>query len=593
MSDEVMNDEFPNENQRLAVCNNLAEGKAVSVHDSVLTAIRNRKDHQAEFGYGITTADQYVKRVLKECGGTIAAEVFKVDDDGSFMERAANTLVYANPDMVVEEKETNSSSIMLLPDGTDLPKHTLMTMQHVLTTSREDRDKDVLETEGAVLDPKAPLLWQHMHTLPIGKVIATVAHTPKMLKVVTVLLDLNDVTNDAAKLIEADALRFSHGFRALEFEERKKEGMEFPGFRITKFEIMEASLVSVPSNTDAEMELFSNNKLKSDFFKAHAKHYLSTRPTQVVGTNVHGETQMTLKLGDAEMTVKAQNVDDAMVAMKAMTNVDDPDPKRAVPFKRTPVSKSTTWDKDAAVRRLRSWAGVNEDDSNDSTDGAWSKYSQGFARVMGNGDTFGSFSLPHHDIQDGRLVAVRPALSAAIAAVNGARGGVRFESEGERKAVYQHLAKHFDDIEDVDAPPLKELEMIDEKGGRVISARNLTVLKDVHSDLEHLGQMDLSRGAHALIERSIGKLHGVITAAEHMDDEDDKPKPKPKPEDEKPDKQVETITVTRTPTAEEAARILLACDDDELLHRVYNVIGTMDHIAELDECASTYRELIS
>ena len=51
-------------------------------------------------------------------------------------------------------------------------------------------------------------------------------------------------------------------------EEMKAKEGEFPGFDIKKFEIMEASLVSVPSNIDAQtedvmMSLLDSGKLHS------------------------------------------------------------------------------------------------------------------------------------------------------------------------------------------------------------------------------------------------------------------------------------------------------------------------------------------
>lgn len=434
----------------------------MNMNECMVKNIHERKSNRSEFGYGITTADKYVQQALDDCGRHVTCNAFGSVSAEQLIKEASNRLVYSNPDMVIEQKHTNPAGLIALPDGVDIPEHTLMTIQHIVTTSKEDRDKDILETEGAMLDPRAPLLWQHMHTLPIGKVIATITHTPELLRVASVLLDLNELTGDVAKLIEADALRFSHGFRALEFEERKKEDGSFPGFRITKFEVMEISVVSVPSNTSSVIELYNSNKLESDFFKAHAKHYLDARPVQVTGADIH-ETQMTLKLGDAEMTVKAQNVGDAMVAMKSFTDEEG--------------------------------------------------------------------SVPEFD----------------------------------------------------------EMEPESDKGGRVLSARNLTILKDVHGDLEDMNQMDLSRGAHALCERCITKLGGVIKAAHPMDDDE---KPKPKPDDEKP-KAIETITVTRETTAEEAAQILLACDDVELKNRVYAAIGSFYYVAELDQIASEYREQVT
>lgn len=285
-------------------------------NDKLLASIRERKNRRAEFGYGITTADQYVREAIKCVGEGMCSKMYGGEQKlRSALQKASNSLVYANPDMVTEAKSSKAAEFKaLLPDGIAPPEHTLSIIRHVVTTPREDRDRDVLETEGASLDPRSPLLWQHMHHIPVGKVVTTIDHTKDVLRVASALLDLNDLTADAQKLVEADALRFSHGFRALEFEERKDDensGM-MPGFRITKFEIMEVSLVSVPSNVDAEIELFGRGKLASDFFKAHAKHYLDQRPVVVPGANFEKDqskpaagTQLLLEIGDTKLTLSS------------------------------------------------------------------------------------------------------------------------------------------------------------------------------------------------------------------------------------------------------------------------------------------------
>jgi hypothetical protein len=54
-------------------------------------------------------------------------------------------------------------------------------------------------------------------------------------------------------------------------------------------------------------------------------------------------------------------------------------------------------------------------------------------------DSFGDLKLPHHRSDDG--AAVWNGVKAAMGALMGARGGV--DVEGDRKAVYEHLAAHY------------------------------------------------------------------------------------------------------------------------------------------------------
>lgn len=288
------------DDQAVAICNSIFE-QDKAMNTSLLSRIKTRnaiRPPTSEFGYGITTADRYVQRALSECGTGLCKTVFQFPDEQALLKEASQKLVYSNRDMRIEKAETSLEAMKkLLPDGIEIPKHTALINVHTLTTPRVDRDKDVLKTRGAVVDPRMPTLWQHLHHLPVGKMLAIVEHTDEVLKIASVLLDLNELTSDMVKLIEADVLRFSHGFRALEFNERKREDRdddEFgePGFEVTKFEIMEESLVSVPSNVDAEMELFSTNKLHSDFFKAHAKHYMDQRPVQITGCSIASESEL-------------------------------------------------------------------------------------------------------------------------------------------------------------------------------------------------------------------------------------------------------------------------------------------------------------
>lgn len=61
-----------------------------------------------------------------------------------------------------------------------------------------------------------------------------------------------------------------------------------------------------------------------------------------------------------------------------------------------------------------------------------------------NTDNKGAYKLPHHRASD--MKAVWRGVSAAMAALLGARGGVEIP-ESDRKAVYDHLAKHYTQFE--------------------------------------------------------------------------------------------------------------------------------------------------
>lgn len=115
-----------------------------------------------------------------------------------------------------------------------------------------------------------------------------------------------------------------------------------------------------------------------------------------------------------------------------------------VPYQAFPVADGDTWDADAAVQRLRKWAGVDEDAPAES---AWRKYAQGFAVVRGPADRLGSYLLPHHDVKNGRLVTSPAGVSAAVAALKGARGGVDVPDAVKARAL-AHLERHQRAVED-------------------------------------------------------------------------------------------------------------------------------------------------
>lgn len=259
--------------------------EALTDQTHLLNAVKQRGQKQTEFNYGILTADRYVKTV-ELMAGLDTCYKFGAKGNTSYhdiVQKASNTLVYSNSDMTVQEKNIRQI------EGIEFPKNTLMVFRHVLTTPRKDRDGDVLRTEGAFVDPKMLLLWQHIPTLPIGKMLAVYEHNSKKLEVISCVVDMNELCHDAAVMIDNKMGRYSHGFRALEFFEMKEEQSdEFgpAGFEVTRFEIMEESLVSIPANVDAEtgevlVSLVEGGKLTSGIMKEVGKTLRAKMPVTV------------------------------------------------------------------------------------------------------------------------------------------------------------------------------------------------------------------------------------------------------------------------------------------------------------------------
>ncbi|HUY89086.1 MAG TPA: HK97 family phage prohead protease [Pirellulales bacterium] len=184
------------------------------------------------------------------------------------LKRASRQLVYQHPEM----RPRAAKAIA----GNRLPPHTIATFPAIVTTTRQDRDGDVLETKGAELDPGAPLLWQHLPTEPIGRLLGEGKRTSKRLTGSFSICG-TPLGEDAAMLAEHGALDISHGFLPSKWEPLD-EADPLAGYHVLEFKILEVSLVSVPSNPDAVIEAFSREKLQHPLVKAWAGARFARRP---------------------------------------------------------------------------------------------------------------------------------------------------------------------------------------------------------------------------------------------------------------------------------------------------------------------------
>lgn len=128
----------------------------------------------------------------------------------------------------------------------------------------------------------------------------------------------------------------------------------------------------------------------------------------------------------------------------------DRDLKAVVPFKEYPKADiGMAWDAAAARQRLIRFVGGPD------------KERMNFARFRAffalwdpqNPTNLGGYKLPHHDIIGGKPVTVFRGVVAAVAVVNGSRGGVE-ASPQERRSAYTHLARHVKEF-DLEPPPFQ------------------------------------------------------------------------------------------------------------------------------------------
>ena len=195
-----------------------------------------------------------------------------------------------------------------------------------------------------------------------------------------------------------------------------------------------------------------------------------------------------LRLWEISVVTFAANPEAAVLSVKSV-----------VPFQDLPLAeRDRSWDADAAVARVRAWAGGPEKENVN-----WSRYRRAFLWYDSSApENFTSYKLPIADVIDGELRAVPRAIFAAAAALQGARGGVDVPAE-DKARLRQHLSRYyakmrreFDD--DSIVPPWDddekgagpdglalgflgwlELARQDVKAGRRHSERDVTLIKQI------------------------------------------------------------------------------------------------------------------
>ena len=104
------------------------------------------------------------------------------------------------------------------------------------------------------------------------------------------------------------------------------------------------------------------------------------------------------------------------------------------------ADRDREWDGDAAEKRVREWAGA-EDEPNEKYRDAHVWYD------ADNKDNFTAYKLLIADVVDGRLKAAPRGVMAAGGIMQGSRGGVDLP-KGDIDRVKSHLAKYYAKMDD-------------------------------------------------------------------------------------------------------------------------------------------------
>ncbi len=116
------------------------------------------------------------------------------------------------------------------------------------------------------------------------------------------------------------------------------------------------------------------------------------------------------------------------------------DMRGAIPEHTPPMALiDKSWDADEAILRLKEWAGGLEKDKIN-----FDKFATGFAWFDNdNPKEFNSYKFLHHDIIDGEFKVNFHGVVASMGTLLGSRGDVDIP-ETDKKLVYDHLAKHYE-----------------------------------------------------------------------------------------------------------------------------------------------------
>lgn len=297
--------------------------------DHILKTIAERDFNAPRWGIG--TAKQYLGDI-QPClsgGGICPSKVFGTASADAWKKELAaadSRLTYCDAGMADGEYLQKS-----IRDGSDITPGAILEYDSVLSTTRKDRDGDILESGGLDIDTKMPDLWQHIQVSPIGKHVSVLKQTDDLVICRFAIAD-TELGRDAATLTRFGALRKSHGFKPTEFEPveiiKSADGKDIVrGWHVKRAAVLEGSLVSIPSNVDGNVlrvyekefdgvcTAFSRDKLQNDLVKSWAKGIYDQRPAQSQGMDlstksaVEATKQQLLDAARREIESESTNAD--------------------------------------------------------------------------------------------------------------------------------------------------------------------------------------------------------------------------------------------------------------------------------------------
>lgn len=211
----------------------------------------------------------------------------------------------------------------------------IMEFNCVLMTKSQDRDGDIVEPDGLVIDESMPLLWHHQMNQPVGAMKQLRSRDSNQILIKSVVAN-TPLGRDTAALIDVGALRISQGFKPKEAVPLSKKMIRGKGEVVTSWHVkkgltIEHSVVSIPSNTGAIITAYSRKNLESDMVKSWARKHYENRPVIARGYDLPQDTyEYTQRFGEHEITVKSTDKDFVIKEMNGSKDMDDSSKKLEV-----------------------------------------------------------------------------------------------------------------------------------------------------------------------------------------------------------------------------------------------------------------------
>lgn len=348
------------------------------------------------------------------------------------------------------------------------------TRRFTITTERTDRQGDIIRAAGVQIDMfmrNPVVLFAHQARMPpIGTATAIIPRKRSIDADVDFFsADVYPFADTIFRIIEAGGLRAaSIGFIPVSWERiaGKEEGTTI-GFDFKESELLEFSIVPIPANPDALARIKGEGVNLTPYLdwleKAAATHFSDLLPPEFRPTDSRvldlcraaGGSTRTIVVGSSVGSSGNPAVDGEWSAKEDVAD-EEPLPESGVEVVGRAVISFAAAHPDGTPAEARdaAWDVAAEVKAATVDDllvmSAWRKDKPRADLVKGD------FKFPHHKAARPWRVNFR-ALAAGIAVLNGGRGGANIP-DGDRRGVYNHLAKHVRDDFEAEPPDLKWLE---------------------------------------------------------------------------------------------------------------------------------------